>query len=225
MGFGPAQILHFGNTRGTNALAAVRRLHVVGRPMPPGDDLLYLAQVIHHSEAPVENEWVLRSVAYGGHRVSVDVVDFADPRVAALLRAHRDDENIQVLHRARLLTLDPQLPLGGGVRHAVRIVLHTSHPVPGLRIDDLILGPVGPDLNAERTEEADARTAAATRRLEARGEACTVSAIAREAEAHKKTVAKHLGVPVQTVKRDLPNKGVHHRPQTEARITYVEEVP
>ena len=39
LGIASKQVLHFGNVRGSNALAEVRRLHLVGRPMPPSDEI------------------------------------------------------------------------------------------------------------------------------------------------------------------------------------------
>ena len=61
LGFPPSQVLTFGSARGSNALANVERLHVIGRPMPPSDDLIYLAQVLHHGdEDPVSNQIELR---------------------------------------------------------------------------------------------------------------------------------------------------------------------
>jgi hypothetical protein len=83
-GFAQSQVLSFGSLRGTNALSSVRRLHVVGRPMPPGDDLVFLAQVIHHDASPISGQITLVSRSYGGQRAAIDVVDFADTRVAEL---------------------------------------------------------------------------------------------------------------------------------------------
>lgn len=237
VGFAESQVVSFGSLRGTNALEAVERLHVVGRPMPPGDDLVFLAQALHHDEPPVSPQIVLGPRAYGGQPVGIDVVDFADPRVAALLRATRDDELVQVVHRARLLTLQPQLSLEPGeARQRVRVVLHTSHVVPGLRVDELHFAETTPGLNEQRADEAAVRIRAALASLIARGELLTVSSVARAAGAERRTVAKvlgrgvqtlkgdavhapeydgghGLGTPVQTVRSDL-NKGVHTLPKS-----------
>jgi hypothetical protein len=64
-----------------------------------------------------------------------------DPRVAALLRASRDDEVLQAVHRARVGCLDPQLHLEGETTEtrAVTLVIHTNHVIPGLRVDELRL--------------------------------------------------------------------------------------
>ena len=230
LGFGPGQVLHFGNVRGSNALAAVRRLHVIGRPMPPSEEIWHLAQVIHHGEPAVSAQLILRSAAYGGYRIALDVVDFADPRAATLLRAHREDEIWQVIHRARLFDLEPQLRLEGPVRAEVRLVLHTNHPVPGLRVDELRLAATAPDVNAERAREAAKRIRAAAAGLKAAGEWPTLASIAAEAGSSKSTVAKVMRTPVQAPKRDLLNKGPYHGPQPSpsstpgASVTYIEEV-
>ncbi len=146
VGFDSSRVLTYGGLRGTNALVGVERLQVIGRPMPPGDELVYLAQVIHHDDRVVSPEMVLRTQPFGGQRAAVDVVDFCDERASTLLRAGRDDELTQVIHRARLLALDPQAAFDGSEeRRRVRLVLHTSHPIPGLRVDELVL-PKGLDL-------------------------------------------------------------------------------
>lgn len=194
LGFAPSQVLTFGNARGSNALAQVERLHVIGRPMPPADDLVFLAQVLHHDQEPVSGQLVLRSRSYGGQRYQSDVVNFADPRVAALLRAGREDELVQVLHRARLVALDPQATMDvveqPVLRRQVRLVLHTSHPLPGLRVDELKVGPLQVDVNQARKVDAQARIVATAESLRQRGEALTVTAVAKAAGAHKATVAK-----------------------------------
>jgi hypothetical protein len=59
-------VLTFGTVRGTNALEHVERLHVVGRSMPPTDDLVFLAQVLHAKEPAVSRELIFRTVGYGG---------------------------------------------------------------------------------------------------------------------------------------------------------------
>ncbi len=236
-GFTPEQVLSYGSLRGTNALTGVRRLHIVGRPMPPGDDLVFLAQAIHHDEAPVSGRLTLASRTYGGQRAAIDVIDFDDLRVSALLRATRDDELTQVIHRARLLTLQPQLEFGGGdQREHVRVVLHTNHVIPGLRIDELHVAGGCADVNQQREQDAGRRIASAVASLIAAGEPLTVSAVARAAGAQRRTVSKALGkglqtlsssgaritttdptkevgTPVHTLRRDL-YKGVHTLPQS-----------
>lgn len=219
LGFQPEQILTYGSARGSNALSEVERLHIIGRPMPPGDDLVYLAQVLHHKEKPISDEILLNPRAYGGQRHEAEVVDFADDRVAELLRASREDEMTQVIHRARLVALDPQTSMDGFSqgevpRSQVRLVLHTSHPVPGLRVDELISVSHYQDVNIAREAEAQERIIAAVGRLEAQGRAITTSAVAREAGAHKATVAKVLGTPVHTPSIDNLYRGMNHRPQS-----------
>lgn len=152
---------------------------------------------------------MVRLQEYGRQHYAADVVDFADPRVSALLKGSRDDEIIQVLHRARLVALEPQAPLpdfapNSDQRHRVRLVLHTSHPIPGLRVDELIAA-TGEDVNERRSREAELRIRDAMETLQSRGEPITVTAVAKVAGAHKATVAKTLGKAVHTPKKDLLN--------------------
>ncbi len=199
-GFAPEQLRSFGAVRGTNAVEDVRRLHLVGRPMPPTPDTHYLAQVIHHGEPYVSPELVVVPREFGGQPCAVNVVDYADPRMAALLSAHRENEMIQVIHRARPFALDPQRRLGGdGPRESVTLVIHTSHPIPGLRIDRLVVtDQPGRDVNADRSQDAASRVNAALRRLKARGVPVTIEAVAREAGASWRTVQKRLGTSLHT---------------------------
>ena len=87
-------------------------------------------------------------------------------------------------------------------RKRVRVVLHTSHPVPGLRVDELSVVSERQNLNEFRRQEAKDRIIAAAQTLSAQGKDVTMSAVAREAKAHKATVAKVLGTSVHTPRRD-----------------------
>jgi hypothetical protein len=88
-------------------------------------------------------------------------------------------------------------------RHHGRMVLHTSHPIPGLRVDDLRFPAQEESLNERRHAEAEARVRAAAQALRQQGEAVTVSAVARLTGANKGTVGKVLGQPVHTLKREI----------------------
>jgi hypothetical protein len=213
LGIATEQVLTFGSVRGLNALSNVDRLHVIGRPMAPTPDLLHLAQVIHHEEAPINPQVIVEARRFGGQRYEVDVVDFEDPRAAALVKATRDDEMVQVIHRARLFSVDSQSELFGTGRQSVRLVLHTGHPIPGLRVDELHVTAVRRDINSEREADAEQRIAAAIEQIRGERKVLTVNAIARAAGAHKQTVAKVMGKPVHTL-RDLSNKGMNHLPQS-----------
>ena len=212
IGIAPEQVLTFGSVRGLNALSNVDRLHVIGRPMAPTHDLLHLAQVIHHGEPPINPQIVVEARRFGGQRYEVDVVDFADPRASALLRATRDDELVQVIHRARLHSIDPQGGLFHNARQSVHLILHTGHPIPGLRVDELNVTSLRRDVNSERATEAEQRVRAAIQQLQDEGKVMTLNAIAKTAGADKRTVTKVMGKPVDTL-RDLSNKGIHHLPQ------------
>lgn len=218
-GFAPERVLTFGMARGTNALAHVERLHLVGRPMPPGDEVAYLARVLHAGEPAISDQVVLSPRPFGGQPYEVEVFDFADERVAAILRCHREDEVEQALHRARLLALEqPQLHLVGDDkptgRKQVRLVLHTSHPVPGLRVDELVTTSEALDVNEERHHEALARLDAAAERIRGEGTPLTVSALVRAAGGSRTTATKYLKTRVHTPKKDLLPKGAYTLPQT-----------
>ncbi len=213
VGIAAEQILTFGAVRGLNRLASVERLQVIGRPMAPMDELLYLAQVIHHDEPAVSSQIVVEPRRYGGQRFEVDVVDFEDGRAAALVKATRDDELVQVIHRARLYDLLPQQHLFERGRESVRLVLHTGHPIPGLRVDELHVTALRRDVNEERENDAEDRIRTAIERLQRDGKEAGVNAIAKAARADKRTVGKALGKPVDTL-RKISNNRVHHLPQT-----------
>ena len=215
LGFAPSQVLTYGSGRGSNTLANVERLHLVGRPMPPGDDLIYLAQVLHQRESPIRRQIVMETRRYGGQSYESDVVDFQDERVSSLLKACRDDEIIQMIYRARLSALDPQVrpmvdsPLSP--RKSVRLVIHTSHPVPGLRVDELRFVSRRKDVNEIRRIDAEDRIMEAGLGLMQRGKEISVAAVAREAKSSWKTVSKVLGKPLHTLKHETL-KGVQRLP-------------
>ncbi len=217
-GFPEGQVATYGRMRGTNALAGVARLHLIGRPMPPGDDLVFLARVLHPDEAAVSEAMVLSPRRFGGQPFEVDVVDFADGRVAELLRSEREDEMEQALHRARIFALDPpQLRLLDGgepkKRSELRLVLHTSHPIPGLRVDELLLASEVGSVNESRQADAERRIRAAKHRIEELCEPVTITAVAKLAKADKRTVARVLRTAVDTPKEDLLYRGLHRLPQ------------
>jgi hypothetical protein len=125
---------------------------------------------------------------------------------------------VQVIHRARLSLLREQSPLGGhaddGDRSTVRLVLHTSHPVPGLRVDELRLNSIRQDRNEQRRAEAETRILNAAAELQREGQALSARAVARRAGSHPRTVAAVLGTVIHTPKEDLLYRGVTHLPQS-----------
>jgi hypothetical protein len=225
-GFPEMRVVTFGNIRGTNALEKVERLHVIGRPTPPIGELPFLAQVVHFGEKFVSGRIVLRPQGYGGQPYEVDVIDYADQRLSALLTAAREDEILQAIHRGRLFALDPpQLRFVGEDdvergRHNVDLVLHTSQPVPGLRVDELVLESSNRDENKARHEAAVQRIRRAVLELEEKCEQVTVSAVLRLAGGSRTTVTKVMREGVHTLKEDLLYKGVYtlsHEGQDEAQ--------
>jgi hypothetical protein len=218
VGFREDRVLTYGSARGTNTLAHVERLHVVGRPMPPIHELSYLAQVIHHDGGAVSDQLALASRPYTGQRYVIDVLDFVDPRPAELLRARRDDELLQVAHRARLATLEPQLQLEPEARRTqLTLVIHTSHALPGLRVDDLRFGAHRTSVNEERHAGAERRIQAAVRTLSEEGEAVTVAAVARVAGVSRNTVSQHFGEGAYTL-IDRSSKGVRTLPISDSPL-------
>ena len=220
-GFAESQVVTFGSVRGTNALAGVERLHVVGRPTPPVDELPYLAQVIHFGEANVSGQIVLRPQAYGGQAYEVDVIDYGDPRLAALLKGVREDEIVQAVHRGRLFSLsDPQLHLVGEeadeCRQQVELVLHTSQPIPGLRVDELILKSEIKDVNREQHNEAVGRIRNAVFQLQEQCLRVNVSTVLRISGGSRTTVTRVLKEGVHTLNRDLLYKGPYTLPNPTA---------
>lgn len=189
LGFPDDRFASYGAARGGNQLSDVLRLFAVGRPMQPTDELVYLAQVIHHDGPVVSGELILAPRRYVGQPWEIDVLDFADPRAAELMLATRDHELLQAIHRARPNTLG----LDGDGRPALRLALHTSHPVVGLRIDKLHLPrDNGPDGNTSRSAEAYARIAAAITSLEAEGKEPSIREIAMAAKASRNTVSDYI---------------------------------
>ena len=121
-----------------------------------------------------------------------------------------------MIHRARLLAVEEQPSMLDQMsRSHVRLVLHTGHVVAGLRVDELHIESIRRDVNEDRREDAERRILAAIEELRRRGEALTVTAIAKASGAHKQTVTKVLGTPVHTPRRDLPYKGMNRVPQSE----------
>ncbi len=209
-GFPPSRVLTYGSARGSNMLADVERLHVVGRPMPPPAELVYQAQVIHHDGPAVSAQLELLPVPYGGQHYQIDVVDFLDPRVSTLLHARREDELLQVLHRARITDLAAQQRLDGEStgRRQVEIFIHTSHPIPGLRVDHLRIDSPDETLNESRATDARERILRACAELAADGEEPTVTAITERAHASRTTVGKVLAASGET----RNGEGVHTSP-------------
>ncbi len=230
-GFAENQVVTFGSLRGTNALEQVDRLHVIGRPTPPIDELPYLAQVIHFGEPYASGGIHLRSDQFGGQPYEVDVIDYVDPRLSVLLRASREDEIVQAIHRARLFGLaEPQLRLVGQTegrrqRRGVELVLHTSQPVPGLRVDDLVLRSEMRDVNEERKEDARQRIRSAVLQLEENCEPITVSSVLRLAGGSRTTVTRVLREGVHTPKEDHSYKGVYTLHEEEGESVPVSSHP
>jgi hypothetical protein len=221
-----SQVVTFGSVRGTNVLANVERLHLVGRPMPPGDDLVFLAQVLHAGEEAISDRMLLTPRSYGGQSYEVDVVDYADRRVAELLRAEREDEMEQALHRARLFTLQQPSLAAGGTRERshLRVILHTSHPLPGLRVDELITRTESSQVNDDRHADAQRRIKNAVLQLQEMCEPVRAVSVAKLARASRRTVADYLRTNDHTLKRRSSSKGVITVPHPEMTVAMGESL-
>lgn len=226
-GFAPGQVLTFGSVRGTNTLAQVERLHVVGRPMPPTHEIAYVAQVIHHDGPPISDQLALVARPYGGQAYEIDVVDFVDPRPGELLWAQREDELLQDVHRARLATLPVQgglFPSSDGQRTVVQVIVHTSHAIPGLRVDDLHFAVPRTSLNDARHAEAELRIRDAMMALAREGQTVSIAAVARRSGASRNTVRDYFVEGDHTLKKESI-KGVISLPKMESEATAHSSTP
>ena len=202
-------LTYFGGARGINSLENADVLYVVGRPAAPDATALQLAHVLHRGGPPLRSHLVMREEAYAGYcgpeggGRAITVLDFEDRRVARLYRAHREDELLQAIHRARPLRVgDPQLTFfeADGQRIArqalprqrLRIVVITAHPVPGIPVHELITGEERVSVNRARRQAARARVAAAVAQLEEEGVTVSVSTVKRIAGGRKDMIAAAL---------------------------------
>lgn len=241
------RVLTFYGNRGLNSIEDADVVHLLGRPQAPDWTALQLAHVLHQQEAPIIGHLTLTPTTYAGYRApdghgrAVTVLDFVDPRVSAVFRQHREAEIVQSIHRARLFRVgDAQIGLfepeeRGIARHAgerrrVRVVIHSAHPIPGLRVDDLVYDQEPRQtVNEERAAAAAERIIGARNELIAEGIQPTVNAIARAAGADKRTVSRVLGGgedlfrPVDTVNRSISYNGLHRAEQMSEDIPSVGE--
>ncbi|MGE0653180.1 MAG: hypothetical protein AB7P12_15755 [Alphaproteobacteria bacterium] len=207
-GIAEDRVLTFYGQRGLNTIEDADVLHVLGRPQAPDYSALLMANVLHRGEAPISPHMVMREEAYAGYRAAdgagraITVLDFDDPRASVLFRAYREAELVQAVHRARLFrvgsaqvdmfeTTGQVIARKASDRRRVRLVIHSAHPVPGLRVDELVYGEE-PGTNERRAVEAAERIIAACRQLVSQGIPLTVNAVARVTGSNKRTVAKVL---------------------------------
>ncbi|MEZ4614927.1 MAG: hypothetical protein R2867_05345 [Caldilineaceae bacterium] len=132
---GSRETMYFYNQRGSNDLERCDALVVIGAPCPPMDSVVRDASMIYQNETtPFDDRWItvdrpfLYSAPDGKARIG-QVSEFADPRLNVLLRERRDNEMIQAIHRARIVS-----------RYA-NVYMISSVPVQGLVIDRLITIP------------------------------------------------------------------------------------
>lgn len=214
------RVLTFFGSRGLNSIEDADVLHVLGRPQAPDFAALLMAHVLHLGEEPIAPHLAMRSEPYAGYRAAdgtgraITVTDFWDRRASVLFRAYRESELLQAVHRARLFRvgsaqLDMFEPDGQQVartaseRRRVRLVIHSSHPIPGLRVDELLYGSL-PSVNDTRAVDAAERILAAAAQLLAEGVPVGVNAVARLARARKDVVARVLSSHEFVPARSLP---------------------
>jgi hypothetical protein len=167
LGIGSERVLYFGNVRGSNAVRDADVLIVIGTPGMASDDAYWLACAAYRGQAePPSRRMLMKPQAYGGWRDArgfgreIDILTFADARVAEIYEGARRDELIQAIYRCRPFDID----LAGSERSELTVVLLSAMPVSGLRIDELRMGG-----NGARSEEADSRLQLAVEALQAAG--------------------------------------------------------
>jgi len=207
-GINEARTLTFYGSRGLNSIEDADVLHVLGRPQAPDYSALQLAHVLHKGEAPILPHMGMRSEPYAGYRAAdetgraITVSDFWDKRASVLFRAFREAELLQAVHRARLFrvgsaqmelfaTDGQRIARTASERRHVRLVIHSAHPIPGLRVDELIYSEDA-GVNEQRAVEAAERILAAAAQLVAEGAPVTVEAVARVTGSRKPAIIRVL---------------------------------
>lgn len=202
------RVLTFFGSRGLNSIEDADVLHVLGRPQAPDYTALLMANVLHLGEEPIAPHMSMRDESYAGYQApdgtgrAITVTDFWDRRASVLFRAYREAELLQAVHRARLFRVGspqrdmfeadgPRIARTASERQMVRLVIHSSHPIPGLRVNELLYSEA-PSINEQRAVGAAERILAARAQLIADGIPVGVRAVARMAGADNRTVARVL---------------------------------
>ena len=140
LGVPQERVLHFGNLRGSNAVRDADVLLVIGTPGMDPREAYWSACAVYRGQAPPPSRRMeMRWLAYGGWRDErgrgreIEVLTFADQRVAEVYEAARRDELIQAIYRCRPHDR-ANAPDGSP---ALTVVLMTAMPVEGLRVDEL----------------------------------------------------------------------------------------
>jgi hypothetical protein len=157
------RVLYFGNLRGANSVRDADALLVLGTPGMRDDDAYWAACAAYRGPgAPPSRRMLMAARAYGGWRDEsgrgreIDVLTFADRRVAEIYEGARRDELIQAIYRCRPFDVadDDQ-------RRSLTVVLLTAMPIDGLRVDELRFSG-----NAARAEDLNHRLEVAMSDLE-----------------------------------------------------------
>ncbi len=143
--------------------------------MSPDDAYWQACAVYRGPGSAPSRRMVMRFQKYGGwhdndgHGREIEVLTFADERVAEIYESSRRDELIQAIHRSR----PHDIGTDEDKRSALTVVLMTAMPIAGLRIDDLRFRG-----NAARSEAATRRLEVAQAGLSAAGEPVSSRALA-----------------------------------------------
>ncbi len=190
LGIPAERVLHFGNQRGSNALRDADLLLVIGTPSMSPDDAYSMACAAYRGAGvPPSARQVLAPRRYGGWRDGrgqgreVEVLTFADQRVAEVFETARRDELLQAIYRLR----PHDLGRPGDDRASATVVLMTEFPVEGLRVDDMRFSG-----KAAAAEEAEERIYQAREALLDGGLLPTARAVAKQAGTGKDRAAETL---------------------------------
>lgn len=190
LGIPEERVLYFGNQRGSNALRDADLLLVIGTPsMSPDDAYSMTCAAYRGAGAPPSARQVLAPRRYGGWRDArgqgreVEVLTFADQRVAEVFETARRDELLQAIYRIR----PHDVGQVGDDRASATVVLMTEFPVEGLRVDELRFSG-----NAELYETSVRRLEEAFTRLQTGRGVVTSRGLAEAAGLHIERAQEYL---------------------------------
>lgn len=165
--------LHFWATRGSNNLANVDVLLVIGTPRLPAEEVIRLGRALYKNEAALDE-----TVA----RLDDGTAVFRDPRLERLNAYLVESELTQAAHRSRALRFDNRT-----------VITFCAGEIGGLPATETITAFPGlGDEGATKAEVQDERLATAAQAIAARGEAVTVKALKTESGLRTDTVAAWL---------------------------------
>ncbi len=182
-GFLTKNIETWGRARGTNRLEHVDRLFVVGRPQPPLREVIWpLAEALFHDdEKPIDGDLGYAWRRFEGQEWEGNFLSFEDARAEEVLKAHREAEVYQAVHRARLVSRTTPLEV-----HLLEPI-----PIPGLRIEKLEFDDTRPSENERRHQDAFARIDVAIAELKSEGVRPSQRLVCQRAKVSAATYTKY----------------------------------